>query len=55
MRIERHVREHDRLSEDLRVIERELAHDALGDARCEAADDDPRSGKDACRRRRLAP
>ena len=31
--IERHVRERDRLSEDLRVIERELAHDALGDAR----------------------
>lgn len=31
--IERHVRERDRLSEDLRVIERELAHDALGDVR----------------------
>ena len=30
--VERHVREHDRLSDDLRVIERELAQDALGDA-----------------------
>jgi transposase len=30
--VERHVREHDRLSDDLRVIERELAHDALSDA-----------------------
>jgi transposase len=30
--VERHVREHDRLSEDLRVVERELARDALADA-----------------------
>src|SRR5919107_1886138 len=30
--VERHLREHDRLSEDLRVVERELAHDALADA-----------------------
>lgn len=30
--VERHVREHDRLSEDLRVVERELARDALVDA-----------------------
>jgi transposase len=30
--VERHVREHDRLTDDLRVIERELAHDALSDA-----------------------
>lgn len=30
--IARHVREHDRLSEDLRVVEREIARDALADA-----------------------
>lgn len=30
--VARHVREHDRLSEDLRVVERELARDALADA-----------------------
>ena len=30
--IARHLREHDRLSEDLRVVERELARDALADA-----------------------
>jgi transposase len=30
--VERHVREHDRPSEDLRVVERELARDALVDA-----------------------
>jgi transposase len=30
--IERHLREYDRLSEDLRVLERELARDALGSA-----------------------
>ena len=30
--VERHLREYDRLSEDLRVIERELARDALADA-----------------------
>jgi transposase len=30
--VERHVREHDRLSEDLRVVERELAREALADA-----------------------
>ncbi len=29
--VARHLREHDRLSEDLRVIERELARDALAD------------------------
>jgi transposase len=28
--VARHLREHDRLNEDLRVVERELAHDALG-------------------------
>lgn len=28
--IERHLREYDRLTEDLRVLERELARDALG-------------------------
>ena len=28
----RHLREHDRLSEDLRVVEREIARDALADA-----------------------
>ena len=31
-RVERHLREYDRLSEDLRVVERELARDALADA-----------------------
>lgn len=30
--VERHVREYDRISEDLRVVERELARDALADA-----------------------
>jgi transposase len=30
--VARHLREHDRLSEDLRVVEREIAHDALADA-----------------------
>jgi transposase len=30
--IERHIREYDRLTDDLRVIERELARDALGSA-----------------------
>jgi transposase len=30
--IERHLREYDRLSDDLRVVERELARDALADA-----------------------
>jgi transposase len=30
--VARHLREHDRLSEDLRVVEREIARDALGDA-----------------------
>ena len=30
--VERHLREHDRLGEDLRVVERELARDALVDA-----------------------
>ena len=30
--IARHLREHDRLTEDLRVVERELARDALADA-----------------------
>ena len=30
--VARHLREHDRLSEDLRVVERELARDALSDA-----------------------
>ena len=30
--VERHLREYDRLSEDLKVIERELARDALADA-----------------------
>ena len=30
--ITQHLREHDRLSEDLRVVERELARDALADA-----------------------
>jgi transposase len=28
--IDRHLREYDRLSEDLRLVERELARDALG-------------------------
>jgi transposase len=30
--VARHLREHDRLSEDLRVVEREIARDALADA-----------------------
>lgn len=30
--VERHVREYDRIGEDLRVVERELARDALSDA-----------------------
>ena len=30
--VERHLREYDRLGEDLRVVERELARDALHDA-----------------------
>ena len=30
--MERHVREYDRLGDDLRVVERELARDALADA-----------------------
>lgn len=30
--MERHVREYDRLGDDLRVVERELAGDALADA-----------------------
>jgi len=30
--IERHIREYDRLTDDLRVVERELARDALGSA-----------------------
>jgi len=30
--VARHLREHDRLSEDLRVVEREIAHEALADA-----------------------
>ena len=30
--VTRHLREHDRLSEDLRVVEREIARDALADA-----------------------
>ena len=30
--VERHLREYDRLSEDLRVVERELAREALADA-----------------------
>jgi transposase len=29
--VTRHVREHDRLSEDLRTVERELARDAIAD------------------------
>jgi transposase len=50
--VARHLREHDRLSEDLRVVEREIARDALANpdakrlmtipGRCQAADDDPR-------------
>jgi transposase len=30
--VARHLREHERLSEDLRVVEREIAHEALADA-----------------------
>jgi len=34
--VARHLREHDRLSEDLRVVEREIARDALADADADA-------------------
>ena len=39
--VERHVREYDRIGEDLRVVERELARDALADADVKTADDYP--------------
>ncbi len=40
--VERHVREFDRLGDDLKVIERDLARSALGDEGVKRSDDNPR-------------